>query len=434
MKEIKAILIGAGDRGEMYGTYAFEENSGMKLVAVAEPVEARRLRVQKAHNLPDDMVFESWEDVLKAGKLADLAIIATQDKMHFEPTMQAIELGYDILLEKPISPSLDECLKMAKAADEKGVLFTTCYVLRYTQMFKKMKEYIDAGKIGNLVNLQHIEGVGFWHMAHAFVRGHWQNSDESAPIILAKCCHDMDIMNFLVGSNPAKVQSFGSLNFFNEKNAPEGSTDYCINGCAVRETCPYDSVRLYLKDGKREEAIWPCETVSPDDTSIAGRTNALKTTKWGKCVFKSDNNVMDNQIVNVQYENGVNASFTMSAFTKDIGRNIRALGTHGELVGVVGEQGMKLTYYDFTKFDFITEVNWDRLPADVLMDVDLKDLHGHGGGDFAMMAEFLQAIRDKDTKPYVSAADTVMSHVLAFAAEKSRIEGRVVDITNEYKK
>ena len=429
MREVTAIIIGAGDRGLGYAEFGVKNPGQMKIVGVAEPRKDRREKVAAWYNIPEDMCFDDYNPLLAKGKVADMAIIATQDNMHYDPTMRAIDLGYDILLEKPIAPTLDECIEIAKAADDKGVIFSLCYVLRYTQFYRKIKEIIDSGKIGRLINIQHIENIGFWHYVHAFVRGHWRNSEESCPMILAKCCHDMDILNYLVGANPAKVSSFGDLTYFKEENAPAGSTDRCTDNCELRDGCPYSAARLYLREENPENVGWPADVVTPDKT-LEGRIKALETGRYGKCAWRSDNNVADNQVCVMNYENGVNVSFTASAFSRHISRETKVMGSHGEIVGHLGEDGAIIDLSEFKQFNFAGAVG-AQAAKERVMSIRVEDMHGHGGGDMVLMKDFVDLVRDRDPALISAAKNTIMSHVLAFAAEKSRLENRVVNI-DEY--
>lgn len=420
MKEITAILLGAGDRGTIYARYGIDNPGKMKIVAVAEPIKEYRERIATWHNIPPEMCFDDYRPLLEKGKIADCAIIATQDNMHYNPTIRAIDLEYDILLEKPISPSLNECLDIAKKADERGVIFALCYVLRYTQFFRIIKKLIDDGKIGKLISIQYAEDISFWHFAHSFVRGNWRNSKESSPLILAKSCHDMDILNYLAGANPSQVFSFGDLTHFNGESAPLGSGTRC-NDCSVRNSCSYDATRFYLKDKEEKDVLWPTITISPN-RSLSARAEALRTGPYGKCVYRCDNDVVDNQICAIKYENGVTASFALSAFTKKMGRQIKIMGSHGEIVGYRSPTyGLKIKLNEFK--DYITE--------EEVLDISPEDTSDYSGNKM-LMDEFTDAVRMHNSKKRIPARNTIMSHVLAVASEKSRIENRVVNI-NEYK-
>ncbi len=310
-KVLKVILIGAGSRGQTYTDLMKQTNGKFEVVGVAEPVEDRRNYIKETWNLSDDVCFDDYKPLLDLPKFADIAVIATMDRMHIEPAMLAIGKKYNLLLEKPVAPTPEECLKIEKCAKENNVKVLVCHVLRYTDFYKKLKQMIDNGMVGEVMSIHATECVGNIHQSHSFVRGNWGNSNESSPMILQKSCHDMDILQWLIGKKCKNVQSFGSLTYFTEKNAPSGSPDYCIDGCPQGDSCPYNAVKLYLDD--KDNSWFRCTSskkVHPTDDDIE---NVLKTTQYGKCVFKCNNNVVDHQVVNLEFDGGAVVSFNMCA-------------------------------------------------------------------------------------------------------------------------
>ncbi len=420
MEKKKVIIIGCGSRGEGYSRKGFDMEK-FDVVAIAEPIENRRVFVQQRHNIPDEMAFESWEPLLEMPKMADAAIIATMDRDHFAPAMAAIEKGYHLLLEKPVSPLPEECLALEKAAEEKGVSVIVCHVLRYTPFFRAIKRIIDEGILGEVVNIQHIEPVGNVHQSHSFVRGKWKNSEESSCMILQKSCHDTDIVQWLVGRECTRVQSFGSLTYFKRENAPEGSPDYCIEGCPEGDTCPYNAVKLYF-DNKTNMWFRRASTnkMEPTDEDVA---EVLRTSEYGRCVFKCSNNVVDHQVVNMEFEGGVTCSFTMCAFASG-GREIRVMGTKGELRGVMGQPTLHHR-------DFITKQSSEIQIADKVVDDTI--VGGHGGGDQGIITAFCDMLNGKSVSSMADISVSVKNHMIAFAAERSRLEGRVVEVSEFYK-
>lgn len=408
---LKFIIIGAGDRGRTYSRYSLLHPGEMKVIAVAEPDEERRLYFAKEFGLYENQCYASYEEVLSKPKFADAVIIATPDNMHFCPTVMAMEKGYDILLEKPISNKLEDCIKLNELNKKLNRLIGVCHVLRYAPFYVKLKEIVGSGAIGDVVTIEHLEGVGWWHQAHSYVRGNWRNTKESSPMILAKACHDMDIILWFAGSNCKKISSFGSLIHFKKENAPSGSTLRCTDGCKVEAECPYSSLKLYLN---MELTGWPINTIS-DDLSYEGRLKALKEGPYGRCVYYCDNDAVDHQVVSIEFENSVTASFTMSAFTEP-GRKIRIMGTMGEVSG----DGVNIHYINFRnrkKESYIIERGGN--------DIDT----GHDSGDYALMEAFIKAVRYQDRKYISSTLDvSVQSHIMAFAAEESMKEGKVVII------
>ena len=414
-KLLTAILIGAGNRGNQYTKLMAKMEDKFKLIAVAEPIESRRNAIKERHGIPEEMCFADWKPLLEKGKIADVAIIATMDQEHLEPTMAAIDCLYDILLEKPVSPDPIECQKIALAAEERGVKIVVCHVLRYTPFFITIKNLIDEGRLGKVMSINHEECVGNVHQSHSFVRGNWGNSERSSCMLLQKSCHDMDILQWLVGKKLKKVQSFGNLTYFRKENAPEGSPEYCIEGCPKADTCPYNAVKLYLDN---KESGWFRTTstkhANPTDEMVE---KAIRTTQYGKCVFKCDNDVVDHQTVNMLFEDDVTITFTMNAFNKG-GRFIHIMGTKGELRASMADSDEPIILYDFEtkKTEEIQAYGKDGL------------VNGHGGGDSGIVSTLYEYLNGEYTGCSVSDIRTsVDNHLIVFAAEESRANNTVVD-------
>ena len=245
-RPVTAITLGAGNRGNVYGNYATANPEQLNIVGVAEPLEIRNQRYADKHLIPKQRRFQTWEEVFQQPKFADAVIVSTPDDLHFGPTMAALELGYDVLLEKPVSPSLEECLAIRDKAQENNRIVAVCHVLRYSPYFRELHAMLRAGAVGELVSMQHLEPIQFEHMAHSYVRGNWHNADATTPIILAKSCHDLDILRWLADEPCQQISAFGDLKWFTLVNAPEGSTERCLDGCRVEQDCPYSARKLYL--------------------------------------------------------------------------------------------------------------------------------------------------------------------------------------------
>jgi len=416
MNKLKVILIGAGNRGTGYTEWMAKMPDRYAVVGVAEPVESRRNYIKEKHNIPSEMCFDDWKPLLDMGKVADLAIISTMDKMHYEPTMKAISLKYDILLEKPVSPEPEECKSVSKYAEEMGVRIVVCHVLRYTPIFKTLKDIIDSGRIGKVMSINHEECVGNVHQSHSFVRGNWGNSKRSSCMLLQKSCHDMDILQWLLGKQCKKVQSFGALSYFNKDNAPEGSPEYCIEGCPIGETCPYNAVKLYLEiENKNSWVRQACaREVNPTDEMVE---KALRTTQYGKCVYKCDNDVVDHQTVNLLFEDNITATFTMNAFNKG-GRFIHIFGTKGEVRAAIdGDKPIEL-------YDFETKQT-EKIPMSGKDGVE----GGHAGGDEGIIKTLHEYLcGEYKGKSISTIAESCNNHLIVFAAEESREHNTVVDM------
>ena len=309
-------------------------------------------------------------------------------------------------MEKPVATTPEDCIAIRDAAKRLNRKVAVCYVLRYTTFYRTIKNIIDSGRIGEVVNVDAVENVGYWHQAHSFVRGNWSNCGRSSPMILQKSCHDMDILNFLIGSHCECLSSFGSLSFFNSEHRPKDAAEFCVD-CPRKESCVYSAERIYLGEDTQEKRPWVRTVVAPAG-GLAEVKKALRRGPYGRCVFVCDNDVVDHQTVALRYENGVTVSFTMSAFSAEVYRSIRIMGTQGE---IEGEQ--KTNLIRCTTFDGKTEVyDINKLAS---------DLSGHGGGDNQLLTDFF----DENSEGHIDAVSgiysAIESHMMAFAAEYSRL-------------
>ncbi|MBR4100179.1 MAG: Gfo/Idh/MocA family oxidoreductase [Clostridia bacterium] len=417
MEKLKVILIGAGNRGTRYTDEMQNRSDKFEVVAVAEPIESRRDHIKNKHNIPEEMCFNDWKELLKLGKIADIAVVSTMDKEHFEPAMAAINLKYNLLLEKPIAPTAEECKNLSDAAKLNGVKVVVCTVLRYTPLFIRIKEMLDNGKIGDVVSINHEENVGNVHYSHSYTRGNWGNEERSANMLLAKSCHDIDLLQWLLGKKCVNVHSFGSLSHFTRTNAPDKTPDYCIEGCRLGDTCPYNAVKLYLDD-KDNEWFRTTSTrlANPTDDDVK---KAITETQYGKCVYKCDNDVVDHQVVNMLFEDNITVSFTMTAFNKG-GRAMHIMGTKGEIHAVLGDDND--TYIKIYDFETKTEQNIELTGSDGVTG-------GHGGGDGGIVETLYDYLLGEYSGKSVPDIEiSCYNHLLVFAAEKARLENRVIEI------
>ena len=381
---------------------------------MADPNEERLAIGGNEHNIPPERRYHTAEELLAQPKLADAALICTQDRQHVGHAVAALRKGYDVLLEKPVSPDLSELQKIVRVAREENRSVVVCHVLRYTPFFQLIKETIDSGRLGRVVNIQALENVRYWHQAHSFVRGNWRRSEETSPMILAKCCHDLDYLIWLCGSRCEKVSSFGSLIHFKPENAPEGAAARCLDGCRAKENCPYDAEKIYLynKDtGVLEgNTEWPVDILSENPTEETIR-EAIQNGPYGRCVYACDNDVVDNQIVNMQMENGAALSLMMSAFTSIGGRTIKVMGTMGDLWGDMNRNIIRIC--EFGKEPEIIDFGKPK-----------NDFNDHGGGDRGLILSFLDYLEGKKTDNTITTLETsIESHLAALAAEESRLKG-----------
>ena len=414
MKPAELLVIGAGSRGTTYAAYAIEHPEYAKITGVAEPRDGWRNTLVKSHDIPESNIACDWRDLASRPKFADAVIIATQDQMHVEPAVEFARLGYHILLEKPMTPNAEGCRKIAQAVQDAGIIFGVCHVLRYTAHTRKLKELIGDGLIGEVVSLQSLEPVGYWHQAHSFVRGNWRRSDESSSMLLAKCCHDLDWIRHIMGNRCNSVQSYGSLKHFSKEEKPEGAAERCLD-CPIEIQCPYSAKKIYLKRLAKGQKGWPLDVLA----SAVNEENimeALRTGPYGRCVYACDNDVVDHQVVNMQFDGGGTASLTMTAFTEADHRQARIFGTKGELIS----NGRSIKH-----FDFLTD-KWNEINTN---SGDSSILGGHGGGDYGMMKAFVNAVIHNDQTLILSGAtESLETHEMVFAAERSRTEGIVVTL------
>ncbi|XP_058017084.1 putative oxidoreductase YteT isoform X2 [Ahaetulla prasina] len=374
-RRITVLVIGAGNRGKNYSSYALCYPERMKVIGVADPRALVRQTLQDAHKIPAENVFGDWVAAAEREKLADAVIIATPDRLHKAPAVAFAQKGYHILLEKPMAVTAEDCKEVVRACESNHVILAVCHVLRYHPVTLKIKELLDAGLIGDICHIQHLEPIGFWHFAHSFVRGNWRNETESSFSLLAKSCHDFDLINFWMGSKRClQVSSFGRLSHFTKEHKPEGAGARCLD-CSIERNCPYSARKIYLERAE--------------------------------------------QVVNMEFEGGATAAFTMVAFTEKLGvRTTTIYGTKGEL-SCKGE-GEDVEVFDFLqkkRFSFSSRTTPD-IPA---------CLNGHCGADYYLIHNFVSAVSENDpSRIPTSAEETLRSHLLVFAAEKARRENRVV--------
>lgn len=412
MKQFKIVLIGAGGRGVAYSENIKLRSDKFQLVGVADPIKERREDIKKKFNLADEACYDSWEEMLSQPKIADIAIIATQDNCHYKPAMKAIELGYHLLLEKPVAPTAKECIDIANAAKEKGVQVLVCHVLRYTPFFKAVKKIVMDGTIGEIQSVIQVEAVGNVHQSHSYVRGDWGREDESTPMLLAKSCHDMDMIQWLIDKPCTKVSSFGRLSYFKPENAPAGAPKRCIDGgCPIENRCPYHYKKVYLSERSNKFFRYAVargysqEFIVTDEEVLEG----LKNTNFGACVYHAGNDVVDHQVVNLEFEGGATASFTMNAFNRG-GRYIRIFGTKGELYANVSDTA--ITVFLFENREYI-KVEVEKTEESIV--------GGHGGGDAGIIEEMYDYMSGSYTGYCAADIDTsVKNHLIGFAAEKAR--------------
>ncbi|MBK5109552.1 MAG: Gfo/Idh/MocA family oxidoreductase [Anaerolineales bacterium] len=454
---LKAILFGAGARGaESYAPYALDHPDQIRFVAVAEPRTSRRESFASQHASPEESCFDTWQQALESEIAADVVINCTQDQMHAESSIPALQAGYDMLLEKPIADSLEDAISIIHAAEQADRYLQICHVLRFSDFFKKIKSLLDENRLGQVITISHRENVASWHMAHSFVRGNWRSEALSSPMILAKCCHDLDLLTWFTGEAPHTLSSFGSLAHFRPENAPQGAPQRCTDGCPVEESCPYYAPAIYIdlvpfkyalsqsriplykivggQSLKHPEAVksisnlipplrelteykgWPRSVVSDDPGDEQALLKALREGPYGRCVYHCDNDVVDQQIVTMEFPGGITASLTMHGHSHEEGRTLRIDGAQASLLAKFSFHRSFIEIHDHRSM----EVEVIEYPSNV-------EQLGHGGGDFGIMRDFVCSIQDRNHSG-ISARDSLESHFMAFAAEQSRLDQTKIDM------
>ena len=415
MNPVTMLIVGAGSRGTGYATFARQHPDRARVVGVAEPRDFYRNAMAEAYDIPGENVFADWTQAAEREKFADAVIVGTPDALHADPAVAFAGKGYHMLLEKPMAPTEADCRRIVSAVVDSGILFAVGHVMRYTAYTQKLKSLLDSGRIGQVVSIQHFEPVGYWHQAHSFVRGNWGNEARSSFMLLAKSCHDLDWLSYMMGAPCRRVSSFGSLTHFRKGNQPAGAADRCLD-CPVEETCPYSAKKIYLGRLAEGHTGWPVDVLTPEITE-AGITEALRNGPYGRCVYACDNDVVDHQVVNMEFAGGQTAAFTMTAFNEAGHRKTRLFGTRGEITG----DGQRLHV-----FDFLT----DQTEVIDTASSDASILGGHGGGDYGLMDSFIAAVATGDPTRILSGpSETLESHLMVFAAERARLNGTVEDVS-----
>jgi len=418
-KVVTIIIVGAGQRGNAYSSYSLDFPEKLKVIGVAEPRKHYRESLKQQYSIPNENVFSSWEELAEQKrKIADAVVISTPDKIHKDPAIAFANLKYHILLEKPMATTREDCEAITFSCKQNNVILAVGHVLRYTPTNKKIKELIQTGIIGDLVNIQHLEPIGFFHFAHSYVRGNWRRQNESTFSLMAKCCHDVDLIRYWMGCKCLQISSFGSLNHFKSDKKPNGASSKCID-CSVESTCAYSAKKIYLEPLiKYGHKSWPVSVITevPDIESV---THALTTGPYGRCVYECDNDVVDNQVVNMNFEGGKTATLSMVAFTELIcERQTRIFGTLGE---INCSDSIHVSHYDFlTRQRKVYDCHNPNIKSRLI---------GHGGADFYLMDAFVNAVQQNNQNLVLTGPDDALnSHLLVFAAEESRVKQKIISL------
>ncbi len=419
-KILTVAIIGCGSRGcFVYGNTMFAQKDKFKIVALCDGDADKLRRYRAAYGIDEKNVFLSEVEFFKCRR-ADVIVIATQDRDHVRMCLSALKLGYDVLLEKPISPLKRELRELLNAQKKYGGKVVVCHVLRYAPSFMKVKEILNDGSLGRLVCMETIEHATYWHHAHGFVRGNWRREEDTSPMIMQKCCHDLDLICFYADANCDSVYSIGDLSFFTRENMPYGAAERCYD-CKYLSSCAYSAENIYIKRWKQAgspENAWPYNVCCTDIPTTEDKLRAaIVKSEYGRCVFACDNDVVDNQKVEMLFENGVKVSHTMTGFTAQSGRRMVFHCTYGEMIFDESEDKLSVFKYGGDKEEYI------------ISQIGFQDVStfGHGGGDAALIDDFYDVVAfGKEPKTSLSAS--VESHLIAIASEESRKSGRVIKV------
>jgi predicted dehydrogenase len=422
---ITAIVVGAGHRALYYASYAQKHPEELKIVGVADPDERRRRLVLETYGCQPDMGFASAEELAARGRLAEVIINGTMDHQHVATTIPLLEAGYDVLLEKPIAIHVDELQQLHQVARRTGRLVMICHVLRYAPFYVAARSVIARGDLGEIMNLQTIEHVSYHHMAVGFVRGKWNREAGGSTMLMAKCCHDLDLQAWMMSGNaPTRVASFGGRQFFRPEKAPAGAGTRCVVDCAIEAQCQYSARKHYLEQGKWGFYCWAGIEHLKEATE-QDKLEHLRTGPYGRCVWHCDNDVVDHQSVTVEFANGATATHNMVGGTARPSRAIHVVGTKGELQGVFEDNQLVLRFPDSRKGH---EYREEKVNIG-----DFSDHHGagggHGGGDLRLVADFVHRVRGQ--APSISCTtleDSLAGHLIGFMADTARRDGRVVEL------
>lgn len=449
---MRLAVVGAGHRGtDVYGAWCLDHPGDAAVVAVAEPDASRRDRLADRHGIPAGGRHGGWRELLGATPGLDGVVVATPDRCHVGPAAAALASGLDVLVEKPISPTREGIARMLAAARESDATVTVAHVLRYTPFFRAVRRILDAGDIGELVSIAHTEHIGYWHFAHSYVRGNWRRAEAASPMILAKACHDLDLLRWFAGAPCERVASFGQLRHFRRDRAPAGAPPYCLDGCPVEEVCAFHASRFYVD----ALAGWrgpPVTIVSPDPAPGAV-LEALRDGPYGRCVYRCDNDVPDHQVVACAFAGGVTATLQVSAFTEDETRTVHLMGTEGELTGDLGRGRVEVRRFlpapavarptgapgaGQARGAATSATRWtvevgERAALEDALEAPAGAFVGHAGGDAELMRDFVRRARLRRsggarTEALTSLEQSLDSHAMAFAAEHARRTRTVVDL------
>lgn len=425
-RPITAIIVGAGHRSFVYSELAKANPEMLKIVGVADPNPIRRKKAMDYFGFKEDMCFENAEELAKKGKLADTVINGTMDEQHLETAVPLLDAGYDMLLEKPFAPNEEEMRQIVNCAKKNNSKVMICHVLRYTPFYYAIKERIVNGEIGDIINIQTTEHVSYHHLSTSYIRGKWANSDKChTSMLLAKCCHDLDIIMWMMSeTKPKQISSFGGKFQFKPENAPKEAGTICMKDCPLVDTCVYSTKRLYIDHPDRWAFyVWDA-LEGKKNVTIEDKIALMKSdSPYARCIYKCDNNVVDHQSVLINFESGATGTHNMVGGSAEPRREIHIIGTKGEIFGNFEESKFTVLKIDPSPDAHNEECDVEEVDLRVTGDM-VGAYGGHGGGDERLAADFVKFIRgEKPSLACTSIFDSVAGHLSVYLADKSRENG-----------
>ena len=428
MKKLKAVLVGAGNRGQVYCDYSLVHKDELEIVAVVDVNSFKMNEAGDRYGIPAAMRFNDLASFIAKKVECDFVVNATMDEMHYETAMLLIKAGYNLILEKPVTGKIEELLDIENAAKENNVKVLVCHVLRYTPFYRTIKEIVDSDELGKIVSLQMNEHVWYGHFINSYVRGKWRSEKLcGSGFLLAKCCHDTDLICWLNNiSKPAKVSSFGSRSFYTPENAPEGATQYCYE-CPHKATCSFDAYKFQIEKDFIPFYTWAGLNKPIEEITLEEKVEYLKHNPYGQCVYKvQDMDIVDRQCVSVEFENGSIATLNMITGSS-VGRNIHVVCEYGEIVGHLNENKLYVNVFDRKNIEF--KGSWIDCNVEDKLVGENSAIAGHFGGDYNLMKEAVRYFNGVSTSVSVTKIDdSINGHLVVYASETSRKESRIVQI------
>jgi len=422
-KPITAIIVGAGHRAIMYASYAEKRPDILSIVGVADPSPLRRRQAAERFGFGEDMCFASSDELAARGRLADVIINGTGDFQHVPTTLPLLDAGYHVLLEKPFAVNEAEMWQLAEAARRNDRRVMVCHVLRFSPFYQTIRQKLADGAIGEILNIQMTEHVSYHHMSVSYVRGKRNREAVSAPMLLAKCSHDLDLLVWMMGGvAPRAVASLGGRMFFREDKAPAGAGTRCLLDCPIEESCLYSARKLYLDHPKRWRTyVWESIEHIADPTPEQKIESLRTDNPFGRCVWKCDNDMVDHQSVLIEFENGTTATHNMIGGSAKGSRKLHIIGTIGEIFGNFEDNVFTIRRIDPSP---------DKEHEDEVVDLKaMLDGGGHGGGDLRLVADFCQVVRgEKPSLSTTSLEDSINGHLICFRADDAMCARRVVEL------